>query len=126
MKLFTVVAVALALPGVPAAAQWEPPSEVLLIDARGAGAWVLTCELQNKKGETVTRALRGSGKRSQRLSMLEARGGQCSYQAASDQPLTLTMRRGLYSCPLPTETRKGCEQVIEAGGSGRFEIRWLG
>lgn len=121
-----IAAIAISVSVIPAAAQWEPHPEVLVIDAQGAGSWALTCQLQDKKGATVSQELRGTGKKPQRLTMLDARGGQCSYQAAPDQPLTLQMRRGLYACSLPTATRKGCEQKVEAGASGQFDIRWLG
>jgi hypothetical protein len=40
--------------------------------------------------------------------------------------LATAVRRGLYACVLPTATRQGCEQKVEAGASGQFEISMAG
>ncbi len=124
MKSWMMIAVAM-LP-VAAHAQWEPVPEVLRVEAKGEGPWTVTCQLLDKKGQPVTREIRGRGKRQERLTLMEATGGQCSYQAASDKPLTLAVKGGLYACTLPAPTnmkRRGCEQTMPAGASGQFEIR---
>lgn len=121
VKSWMMAAAIVMLPSA-ALGQWEPTSEVLVLQARGEGPWVVRCQLQDRKGETVTREIVGRGRGWQRLTMLDARGGSCSYQAAPDKPLEITKRGGLYGCPLATKTRKGCEQTIPAGGSGQFEV----
>lgn len=119
-----IIAATIAMLPAGALGQWEPPSEVLVIKARGEGPWTVRCKLQDKGGATVTRDIVGRGKGWQQLTMFDARGGQCSYQAAPDKPLEITKRGGLYGCPLATKTRKGgCEQTIPAGGSGQFEVK---
>lgn len=124
MKNWMIVAITM-LP-VAAHAQWEPLPEVLQVEAQGEGFWVVSCQLLDKKGQPVAREIRGRGKRSERLSLIEATGGQCTYQAAPDKPLTLAVKGGWYSCTLPSPTnmkRRGCEQIMPAGATGQFEIR---
>lgn len=124
MKSWMIMAVAM-LP-VAAHAQWEPTAEVLRVEAQGEGSWTIACQLLDRKGQPVTREIRGRGKRAERLTLLEATGGQCSYQTASDKPLTVSVKGGLYACTLPSPTdmkRRGCEQTMPAGSTGQFEIR---
>lgn len=119
-----IAAPALLLLASPALAQWEPPDEVLQVHARGEGAWVLRCQWQNRRGEPMTREVRGSGRnRSEHLYALESFGGTCSYQAAPDRPLTIRLRSPRYRCTLPARAPRLCEQTFPAGASGQFEVR---
>ncbi|GGB37385.1 hypothetical protein ACFSC3_17215 [Sphingomonas floccifaciens] len=118
-----IAAATIVLTAVPALAQWTPTDDVMIVEAKGDGAWAVTCQLQDRKGATVSREVRGGKKGWQRLTQLDARGGQCSYQAAPDRPLTIRMRGGLYACPLPTVSKGWCEQAVAAGGSGQFDIK---
>lgn len=104
----------------PAPGQWEPPDEVLQVRISGKGDWNVRCEYQDKNGKTVTREAR---KNSDRLHLTGVISGTCSYQAASDQPLTIWLKSPLYSCTLPASEQKACRQTFAAGTSGRIDIR---
>lgn len=121
MKSWMIAAVAM-LPGA-ANAQWEPLPEVLQIFGQGEGAWTISCQFQDRRGKVVARDAKGCGKRQERLSMVEPAGGQCSYRAAPDKPLVITVKSPFYLCPLPAATGKGCEQSFPAGASGQLEIK---
>lgn len=108
---------------VPAQAQWAPPDEVLQVHAKGEGAWVVNCQWQSRRGQPMTREIRGSGRdRWERMNVLEP-GGTCYYQAAPDRPLTIRMRSPLYRCALPAPVSGACEQTFPAGASGQLDVR---
>ncbi len=114
---------ALALAATPATAQWVAYPEVLQVDGEGEGAWLISCQLLDKKDRPVTRELKGRGKRKGHFGIFDVRGGQCSYQAAPDKPLLIAVNGGLYRCPLPSPVEGKCEQTFPAGATGQFDIR---
>lgn len=118
----------LATIATPGLAQWEPTPDVLRIEGQGDGTWLITCQLQDRKGQPITKEIGGRNKRREQLSLVDARGGQCAYQAAADKPLVIAIKGGLYACTLPAPAnmkRRGCEQEMAAGSSGKFDIRRL-
>ncbi|MFA6113338.1 MAG: hypothetical protein WC729_05085 [Sphingomonas sp.] len=123
MKWLNVSPLLIMLAAVPAHGQWEPPNEVLQVRISGKGDWVVRCEYQDKKGQTVSREARG---KTDRLHLGEPISGSCTYQAATDRPLTIWLKSPHYSCTLPTPQPKICRQVFTAGSSGRIEIRKRG
>lgn len=116
----------LATMATPGAAQWEPTPDVLRVEGQGEGTWLITCQLQDRKGQPVTKEIEGRNKRREKLSLVNATGGKCSYQTAADKPLVIAIKGGLYACTLPAPAnmkRRGCEQEMAAGTSGQFDIR---
>lgn len=103
-------------------AQWEPLPEILRIEGRGEGAWKLTCQMQPKKGGPVTREFVGRGKKALGFAMDEPKGGSCTYAAAPDRPLTISLRSPWYVCPLTSPVGQPCQQTFPAGATGSFEV----
>jgi hypothetical protein len=108
----------LALPAA-ADAQWKPYPQVLQLEVKGDGAWAVSCQLQDRGGNPVTRELSENGRDRFNLTV---RGGQCTYKAAPDEPLRISIA-GDYVCTLPSPEEGRCRQTFPAGASGQFEIR---
>lgn len=108
----------LAMPAA-ASAQSVPYPQVLQFEAEGDGAWTIRCVLEDRKGKPVSRELSGEEKRAFNL---EVTTGQCTYAAAPDAPLRITIG-GDYACPLPAPDARKCTQVFPAGASGQLDIR---
>lgn len=121
IRLMSPAPALLLLTAVPASGQWEPPDDVLQIRVDGDGAWSVRCDYQDRKGKAVTREAHGP--RDGRLHLLEPSGGACSYQAASDKPLTIRLKSPLYACTLPAPDQGACQQTFAAGASGEIEVR---
>lgn len=107
----------------PGAAQWQSLPEIVLIEGKGEGAWTLRCQMQPKKGAPVTREFLGRGKKALGFSMDEPNGGSCTYAAAPDKPLTISLRSPWYVCPLTSAADQPCQQTFPAGASGAFDVK---
>lgn len=118
MKRLIIMSGLLALPAA-VDAQWKPYPQVLQLEAKGDGDWLVSCQLLDREGDPVTRELSERG--NDELSMT-ATGGQCTYKSAPGDPLRITIG-GDYVCSLPAPEDGKCRQTFPAGASGKFEVR---
>ncbi|WP_299176076.1 hypothetical protein [uncultured Brevundimonas sp.] len=89
---------------------------------KGAAGWTAHCTLQRVDGRTLERDIEG---RRDRLEVIASRSivsGRCEYQATAEGPVELSFDDSRFACPFPS-TGDVCVRRIEAGESGRFDVR---